>query len=373
MERQSIVRPWLVLLVLILGLATSESSTSTERSVDAKPQELQILVLLSYSDQLPWTKSFRSGLARFQNEKVTKVEYTFVSLASFLDSAKNLPPDLATLLQDKYQDKTFHGVLAESYFAVEFIKANRAGFYPNLLKVFYSGEKLSPLPGELSIQDDINAAIDGTLEIALQQNPEAQTAYVIGSNHPSSIMTSRFLLPKLRNQKQLKVQFLQDFTFDSLYTQILPSIPESDLIFYTLVFSDFNGDKVIPKEALYKISHNAKAPVYTFWSTLMGSGCVGGHLIDAETASYYMALALYDYNKDGTYRTSYPSLRTILDWTAIQRHGLSTHMLGWDVAMINRPDQPDYGWLKLLGTMIVIGLLLLPLLRRSRPNWTKDD
>ncbi len=99
--------------------------------------------------------------------------------------------------------------------------------------------------------------------------------------------------------------------------------------FYLLIMRDGSGVRYIPYNAAAQISQSAAAPVYSLWTSLLGSGIVGGYLLSGELVGERMASVLKDpelvKNTAGTWSDQFHGF--FYDWRQLERWHISKDTL----------------------------------------------
>ncbi|MDW3206476.1 MAG: HAMP domain-containing sensor histidine kinase [Alphaproteobacteria bacterium] len=85
-----------------------------------------------------------------------------------------------------------------------------------------------------------------------------------------------------------RVEYLADLPFEALLNRIAALPPESAL-YHLLIFQDGEGRRLNVFDATQQLSDTANAPIFSNWSTLVGSGIVGGYLISGEVVGQIIA------------------------------------------------------------------------------------
>ncbi|WP_320044758.1 hypothetical protein [uncultured Desulfobacter sp.] len=92
---------------------------------------------------------------------------------------------------------------------------------------------------------------------------------------------------------------------------------------------DGSGVRYIPYNAAAQISQSAAAPVYSLWTSLLGSGIVGGYLLSGELVGERMASVLKDpelvKNTAGTWSDQFHGF--FYDWRQLERWHISKDTL----------------------------------------------
>lgn len=303
-------------------------------SVHAYAEAINILALHSYHDGLPWTQEFREGLRQAQIEHPEINYYT-----EYLDAARTgeslTDGQWAEYLVTKYRSTRIDVIIGESGPAADLVSTYPELFGP-IPQVIYSPTPRETPPFLLAMRPQIGAAITGTAEIALAQNPDARTAIVINGGNPATSSTLEILYSAL-DEADIEIEELKDFTIAELRDRLENGDPHA-IVFYTLVFRDSTGERFVPREVLEDLSELSAAPIYTFWGTFVGAGAVGGTMIDGRVAAYEAVRASLDYIWNGSFGGDYGTTQTHIDWSVLKAHGIGTDTIPPDSIVANRPE-----------------------------------
>ncbi|MBN2049805.1 MAG: diguanylate cyclase [Spirochaetales bacterium] len=339
----------LVFLLLLLALPVS-----------AQEQLKKILVLHSYHQYLPWTLVFQAGLDEARREYGNKPDYYL----EYMDTSRLYTPlqgqDYARYLTYKYRDLTFDAVLGDSDEACLFLEAY-GDFLGEIPRVYYTGDPLPLKQNVYSLVSRYDKAISETFRIAVEQNPGAQEILIITSEVEDGSVVENTLRSLLSPQGIQTIRALKDYSFDELFEEVR-GLDDRTIILFTPVVFDKEGNRSIPKELLIKLAEISRAPIYTFWSSLMNSGAVGGYVIDGAQTAREMVRAVMDYLQSGSFQDNYCNLKPIFDWKALKKYNLNTHNLPEDTLMLNEPEKIfETHYKEILISIVIIILLFLAL------------
>lgn len=314
-----------------------------------------ILILLSYHTSLPWTQSYLNGLEIAQKKFDGRIQYFLEIMDSIRLNDSMSDKNWYEYLREKYKNIRFDAAIAESAKASSFLNEYGKPLLGEIPTIYYTGEytEFRHYAKTLKLQE--RKAVEGTLQIALRQNPHAKKIYIIDGSDIDSKNILKILLPLVENVPNKDLNIIKDFTIDELM-KAFSRISGDSIIFYNLVFTDRSGKKYVPKTVLSDLVKISPAPIYSFWSSLMGSGAVGGRMIDGEETAIQMVTAAMDYLHYGEFKDRYDTLQTIIDWNAVQRYGIDSPSLPEDAKLINKPVPllEDY-----YNEIIIITILIL--------------
>jgi two-component sensor histidine kinase len=151
----------------------------------------------------------------------------------------------------------------------------------------------------------------------------------------------------------------------------LSGLGDDTIVFYFPVFSDSEGAEFIPRKALATLAAESEAPIYTFWSTMLGSGTVGGVMIDPEQTAQALIDQILSYREAGVFPEDYQTHKAFLDWQALARHGIDTRGIPNGVEIVNRPERLIATYfteivLSAAGVMAIVVAIVTILLSRDR-------
>ena len=339
-------------------------------TVSAEP--IDILVLNSHHSSLPWSMDFYSGLQSAKSE-FPEVEYYMEYMESDQAGESLSEQQWAEYLSVKYNSINIDAFIGDTAPAADFICA-----YPELFgqipQVFYTSDHRETEDHQFSLQPQIKKAVSATIQLAMEQNPEAKKAIVIDGENPS-IRSAYSYLVSMLNQFGIEKQEYRDFTIEELES-ILMNCDPNDIVFYTLVFNDRSGKQYVPLEVLKNLVAISPAPIYTFWGTLASSGCVGGVMVDAPTAAHEAVKAAVGYLESGSFSKNYTTTKTYIDWRALKNHHISSSTIPADAVVLNKPKAFFITYYKETVTIVsfifLVGFVaMMFLLRRNQINTNK--
>jgi len=342
-----------LLIATVLSLLLADLPLAADR------EEVNILVLLSYNAFLPWSQDFLDGLAQTQQAHDARIHYFIETLNAAQLNGGMSDAQWSDYLADKYRGVQLHGVLAESVPAGRVLEASVARLPAGIPMVFYTASDIVPSPNKRSLIAQEQSAVRGTLMLALQQNPDATELLLIEGQGGGNRPVREMLQPLLDELPQLNVSYLADFSLQQL-REHLAQLPPDSIVLFDLVFNDNTGQRFVPKQVLAQLAHASSAPIYSFWGSLMGSGVVGGHMIDARKTAQQMVAAMFDRLHDGQYRDTYDLLQTYIDWKAIDKHGIAPSSIPADASVLGRPPGLLQAYRTEIGLLgLALGLTLV--------------
>src|SRR5688572_14690148 len=170
-----------------------------------------------------------------------------------------------------------------------------------------------------------------TLQLMQRLQPNLRRVVVVnGTAETDRLLLERIKAAAQQFSDQVEFEFWDHFTLPQL-RQALSKLPETTAVLYGRFFRDAAGTAVISSEVGQLIPQWANVPVYVMTGTSVGTGAVGGAVVNIETFAK-RAGKLAQLILTGTDVRSLPfEVRTdsvaTFDWLALQRWKISESRL----------------------------------------------
>jgi signal transduction histidine kinase len=358
---------WSVAFVLLLAVGPTAAAAQEVR---------RVLVLHSEQWMAPalalFTQNLRESLA---SSPAISVEAQFLDITRPAGEARDR--ELADWLQSRFRGRQFAAVVPIGVPASVF--ATRYG------ETIWPGARL------------VHASIDGdqvrvakehgdpviprayqyrqTVEFALQLFPTARRVWLIGG---ASAQDHRFLdvaeadLASLH--RRIRIERVCDLRWDDLLAKVR-HIPDDTIALGVVFGADADGRAFVIADALLDIARVADRPFFVVGSWYIGTGAVGGYVLDAaELGRAAAALVLHTLDKPGVVDASLEETPTrwMFDDVQLRRWNVSESKLPAGSIILNRelPVWRRYIWPLMAAALLValqgtiIGALLVQ--RRNR-------
>ena len=301
--------------------------------------------------------------------------------------------DIVRFPSDSYS-RLFRNYLGEKYVdhppdLVLLIYVGNLGLAEKLLKELFPGvpivvvglteEKISPaqlgthLTGLAQRSDP-----RGTIELALRLQPETRRIVVIGGTaEVDTQVTSRAQEAARLLTGRAEFDFWTNRPMSEI-TQAVRSLPPQTVILFTRMFRDGAGQAINSAQAVKLIAESANVPLYIMTDTLLGSGAVGGSVVDVAALARRAGELAHHVLSDAAPKSLPFEIRTdgvpTFDWQALKRWGISESHLPPGSIIRNRPLSAwaRYRWY-IIGALIIMAMqaamiadLLLQRARRRR-------
>ena len=280
--KTAVPRSILVVLVLFSCLLP------TELRAENRPRN--ILFVFSWNQDLPWQKEVEKGFE--QQFRVTGERPNLYF--EYMDAGRFNRPAQHTIfrnyLEKKYAGIRLDNVVLESAPAARLLQSNPGMFGKARLIAMnpaMSGSNSRDLAAIVPVETDYIKSVHNVLKLS-----KAKTVYLVGGTTPATRERERVITSLFSKMKPgPKVISLVGLPMEKILLRVEKTEPDS-IILYLLVFRDGYGKTYIPFDASKMICARANAPVYSFWTSLLGSGIVGGYLLSGERVGREAAMLL---------------------------------------------------------------------------------
>jgi hypothetical protein len=266
--RPALLRSWLAALALLLAAVQSGPA-------GAQPaRAANILMLNSWHSGLPWHDEFERGI----KAGLKKADIQAQIYVESLDVGRLPQAEVTRLferyLAEKYAATRIDIVLAESLPARLFLYAHPE-LFPGASRI-YAGTSAGPATGVTGIKDgalsisleaDFAGAVSEMVRVA-----QPRRIVVVGdtSDGPGRGRLEAFRAALSARHPALPLSELINLPMDTLLDR-MTQLPEGSAVFYLLIFRDGAGRSFVPYESARLVAARSAAPVFSHWSTLMGS------------------------------------------------------------------------------------------------------
>jgi PAS domain S-box-containing protein len=257
-----------------------------------RPVNRNIFYLCSYDQQMSWSTTILQGV-----KDVLRPEENNLTLHIFnMDSKQFYDPKYFDAVRDflaiKYRDLSFSLILCSDNNAFELLRAHRDTLFPGVPVVF-CGVNLSQsgsiqgLKGFTGISET-PSALD-TVQIILRNHPETRRILILNDY----LETGRLWKQDIEQELSVlsdRIQFIhnENLPLDELKRQIAALGP-GDVVLLGVYYTDRDGQSFTYEKTGALLAGASSVPVYCLADVHMGSGVVGGMILDGYQQGKAMA------------------------------------------------------------------------------------
>ena len=369
---------WARPLACIVCLIALWSPLGTAASAAVKHHN--VLVLYSNGRLLPANVEGDRAIAETLS---ARADLSVALSSEFLDSphfgGEAFERAMADFLREKYAAAPPAVVIAGGKEALDFWLRHREEIFPGV-PVVHVGvpvswlERVRPLPPDV-VGIPIEHDVVGTIEQALRWHPAARRLVVVTDTGPwGREWEQRLRALTAGLADRLAVEYLVGLPADELQRR-LRDLPGDAIVYSPGFFVDGSGRAFLPREAVRLVAAASAAPVYATFSTLVGTGIVGGRTTGFDAIGHRGAeivLALLE----GTAPASLalPAVMPTalhVDWRQLGRWGIDPQTLPGDAVVHFRTPSfwETYGrWVLVVGVVVLLqaGFIAALLVERRR-------
>lgn len=297
-----------------------------------------ILLLSSYHQTLPWTESFVKGVKNYINdEKNYKIDFYQEYLEKIRLNYNFDEIFWINYLKNKYKTIQIDAVIVESTIATDFQYKHAQEIFGDIPIIMFNTKKHEneKRKNYFFFETQIDDAIDKTLDLAIKQLPESKKIVVIANLEKNSLNLLKIIQKKIKKHNNYQMIPLLDLSLEEFKKEI-SKFDKKTILFFTLITKDKKGNPLIPKDVVTQLAKSANTPIYTFYSTMINTGTIGGNVIDAQTVGYNMIKSAIYYIKNGTFPKTYETNKTIFDYKIIEKFHINENTLPSDTKLINK-------------------------------------
>lgn len=302
-----------------------------------------VLLLQSYHETYSWTDDETAGVRKALKEE----GYQGDLMVEYMDWKRYPTPEnlarVTGLIRYRYSAHPPEVVIASDNAALDFALAHDTDIFRGSKIVFcgingFSDAMIAGHSNVTGVAEEVDPV--GTLDTALRLHPAASEVLVVFDGTESGRACRRQVERAVPRYPQVRFRFLNNPTMDEVVAEAR-KLPRDAVILQGVLVRDRNGTVYDLDEAVKRIVHVSRAPVYSLWEEMIGKGIVGGSLLSGvaqgETAAR-MALRVMT----GEDISRIPVLRTppgvpIFDYRLLERFEVPESRLPAESRLINRP------------------------------------
>jgi len=330
-----------------------------------------VLVLHSYHPGLSWTDTLNTGIRETFRAEMPEA----LLWVEYLDTKRNTDTSYlslqAALLRRKLAESTFNLIITTDNDALDFVLEYRDDIFRGAPVVFCGVNDFTP--GQLRGQKDItglaeNPAFAETMLAALSLNPGTREFVVIGADQAiTDLLTDRSLRALEQQFPAIRFTYWNNLDALELRTRLKELGPGQVILIHGVmrneegVLVDYRGKNLF-------LSTHGKVPIYGFWDFEMGTGCVGGKMVQGQTEGERVARLAMEVlggaDPDGIAVNTQTPSRYIFDYIQLQRFGISAKALPKDSLVLNQPARfyqidKRYIWTATVGVVVLLAALAM--------------
>ncbi len=338
----------------------------------------RVLILYSFEwEQTAAAAALQESLhASLKSRVPNRIEFysEYLDLTRFSDPGH--VDNMVKSLRLRIAPKKLDLILAVGDTALNFVLSNERDLFPGTPIVSLFGQEFKLGPEQRALTTGVQSRIDttGTLDLALQLQPDTQRVVVVTGDSPDE----KFWLQRLRTDfagygGRVAFTYLTDLPMEGILAR-LAELPPHTIVFYPFFIQDARGRFFIPEEALDLIVNTSHVPIYGIYSSYVGHGIVGGRM-DALAKNFASMAGLAARVLNGEKPGDIPLIvessgHDLVDWHQLKRWGISEQRLPpGTVVLFKEPSLWEEYRAYIIGVFFLLilqaGLILALLVQRQ--------
>jgi signal transduction histidine kinase len=231
---------------------------------------------------------------------------------------------LAAALETKYSGRAFDLVIADGTGALRLLANNPPAFLRGTPAVFVSvlHANIPPkLPANIT-GIETHLGIAATVRLAQTLQPDLEHLYYIESDPLTDVEKDKVLRGEFQPFRGLLDVVLWERDELGVLLKKLGKLPPHSAVLFDSYYEDPHGQTYIPAKICALVAVSTNAPVYTLYQTMVGSGALGGVVVnfnDIERQASRIILAVLN----GASVSEFPVLlsrnEVMIDWRQLVR------------------------------------------------------
>lgn len=304
----------------------------------------RVLVINSYHVGYKWsddiTKAIQQHFASREDVELY-IEY--------MDTKRHRDPFywfyFLNFLKNKYGDVVFDVLISSDNNAFVFVTQYRNDYFKETPFVFcgyniFRQEYIKNMKNITGVNEQVD--VKGTLDIILKAHSDTKKIIIYHDNiSATGVANSKEVIGVISQYKELvPIEMWQDLSLEEISNKLQSLHPSCVLLSIGRVFG--KDGKLLPSvENIQKIVENSPVPVYSLWDFVIGTGAVGGSLLnghDQGTSAAQLAEKILLGIPPDTLPVIMDTPTTpMFDFNALSRHKIPLENLPWRSVYFNKP------------------------------------
>jgi len=308
----------LLLPILLALLLSPDNAIALEKK--------NILFLSSFNQSMPWPLAIKAGISDTLNTQ----PYNFINVYEHYFDTLRLGDVYDKDIDFQYFKNRFSNVkidmvISDSLFANKFMNDVSDELFGSDVPVIYfadRNEHLKISENDLILLKDKPKIATQTFNMAYGINPKAKRAVLISGKYDKNVAIEfNRAIKQAAEQEGLEFVLIEDITFRDLRTYV-STLDSEDLLFYAVMSKDRDGVIKVPRDVAKIVADNASVPVYSFHSTFLKTGLIGGYSLSAYDVGVSAAYTALNYFRTGELHNDINYKKCIIDYSAVKKNGL---------------------------------------------------
>ena len=248
-----------------------------------KTKKINLLYLNSYENGYQWSDTILEGIKSVINQSKMKIDLYIEYMDTKIRYNQNVEKYLFAIYAHKYRHVNFDAIIVSDNNGFDFYRKFHNELFPGVPTVFCGVNDFAPqsIKGMAQITGVVESFdIKENLELAQRFHPGRKRFVVIENDSTTSRLIKNHI-QKAFNKMEVtpKYEFLEAVSLDQLTREARARA--DDAVFYVIPFyMDDQKGRYTAKEIVNAVWEATGAPLYSNWKFMVGSGVVGGKMLD---------------------------------------------------------------------------------------------
>ena len=321
-----------------------------------------VLILNSYHQGEEWSDKELRGLTNELEKSFPEITPSIEHLDSKRFAGRAYTSMIKDFLIEKYKNRPFDVIIALDNFALDLLTEFKTQLFPGVPVVFAGINNFQP--GQLNGRTGVTGVkefqdIKGTIDLALNLHPQTKRVLFVADDTSSGqALISQVKAEAPLFKKRIELLYNPPAPFADLEKQ-LKKLPPDSLVLILSYVTDSNGRIFGRNESTRLISKASPVPIYSMHETRLGSGIIGGLLLEGrehgrQAGELALRILAGESPEDIPIQTS--RQHPVFDYNILKKFGIAENALPGNSQIINRPRS---FWLTYRRILIPAGLTIL--------------
>ncbi len=358
--------------IITIVAATAWTCSSAAASQGETAKKINILYLNSYEAGYQWSDNILDGIKSVIHKSNLHIDLYIEYMDTKIRYNQEVEKYLFAIYAHKYRDVHFDVIIVSDNNGFDFYRKFHNDLFPGVPTIFCGVNDFNPQ--SIKSMSQITGVVESfdikeNLELAQKFHPKRKRFVVIENNSTTSKLIKSQILKAFKKMTVTpRYEFLEAISLDQL-TRDAKAMAD-DSVFYIIPFyMDDRKGRYTANEIVSAVWESTGAPLYSNWKFMVGSGVVGGKMIDGfqhGVAAARMAISVLE----GKSPMEIPIVKPndelfIFDNKIMDKFGIKSDGLPTGSKIINRTayffevDRQVFWFLVVGAVMVTIALVFL--------------
>ena len=344
----------IVLLFFLINAVTIYSEVNVSH---------RFLILHSFSSKNSWSNNINDGILDTLKQDFPDACYNVEFMDTQFSKSKYFYDAFYKLITDKYRWMKFDGIIVSDDNALEFIMRYGNEIFPDVPIIACGINNYNYEIQNSNLKSIILERPDywGNLNQILTIFPEAASIHLIlGSELADKTFQSFKLSQENSYSSSIDFYIMTHRCFHKLKNSVTV-LPEDSVLFLAPYSIDGRNNLYSEGKAEQELSDISNSPIFVGWDNQLGTGALGGSVIDSYRMGTVAMKTMTGYLLDGKAKqfiTNYEDMyKTVYDYKVLSKFGIDPALLPDDAVLINK--EPSFLYIHGLSFALVISIFVL--------------